>query len=65
MARTGRPLTTPQADNPVASLRRSRGWSQSQTAQALGISRQSVSDYETGRSITPGPVRLLCEMLTG
>lgn len=63
MARTGRPRTTPDANNPVASLRRSRGWSQAETASMLGISRQSVSDYETGTRQAPGPVRLLCQML--
>lgn len=63
MPRTGRPKTTPQADNPVASLRRSRGWSQDEAARALGVSRTSVSRYESGRLPVPGPVRLLCAAL--
>ncbi len=32
----------------IIELRKSRGWSQEQLAEQLGISRQSVSKWESG-----------------
>jgi len=34
----------------VASLRKKKGWSQEELAEKLGISRQSVSKWESGLS---------------
>lgn len=61
MSRTGRPVTTPTADNPVSELRRARGWSQAETARQLGISRQSVSDIENGKMSPSKTVLMLIE----
>lgn len=33
----------------IQTLRRSRGWTQEQLAQALKVSRQAVSKWEAGR----------------
>ena len=35
----------------IASLRRKQGWSQEQFAERVGVSRQTVSKWETGTSI--------------
>jgi|GEM_PF-5538719 len=63
MARTGRPIAQPDADNVVATLRRVRGWSQAQTAEALGVSRSTVSELERGIYAPKGPVLRLCQLL--
>ena len=36
----------------IASLRRKQGWSQEQFAEQVGVSRQTVSKWETGVSQT-------------
>lgn len=36
--------------NRIRELRTERGWSQAELAQRLGVSRQSVNAFETGRS---------------
>ncbi|RBP97446.1 transcriptional regulator [Bifidobacterium aemilianum] len=36
-------------DNRLAELRKSRGWSQEQLADMLGVSRQTVISIEKGR----------------
>ncbi len=35
----------------IASLRRKQGWSQEQFAERVGVSRQTVSKWETGTSV--------------
>ena len=35
----------------IASLRRKQGWSQEQFAERVGVSRQTVSKWETGASV--------------
>ena len=35
----------------IASLRRKHGWSQEQLAERVGVSRQTVSKWETGTSV--------------
>ena len=35
----------------IARLRRARGWSQEELAGRLGVSRQSVSKWESGGSL--------------
>ena len=42
----------------LVSLRRARGWSQEQLADYVGVSRQAVSKWESGRS-TPDLDKLL------
>lgn len=63
MPRTGRPVTTPESDNPVSELRRARGWSQATTAKELGICRSAVSMYETGANTVPESVAKLAALL--
>lgn len=35
----------------IAELRRQRGWSQENLAERLGVTRQSVSKWESGTSV--------------
>lgn len=63
--RTGRPVTTPDGDNQVARLRRERGWSQAEAAEALGISREQVSRLERGMCPIGGAVLKMVEALLG
>lgn len=60
----GRPVVMPDGENIIARLRRARGWSQAETATALGIrSREHVSMMERGVRAIPGPVQKLVDML--
>lgn len=38
----------------IQTLRRSRGWTQEQLAQALKVSRQAVSKWEAGQAMPDG-----------
>ena len=46
-------------------LRKARSMSQEQLAEALGVSRQAVSKWETGKSLPDSSLMLpLCEILS-
>lgn len=61
----GPPVRVPAADNIVARLRRAKGWDQMQTAEALGVGRSRISEYETGKANIPGPIQKLAALLLG
>ena len=61
----GAPVRPPEGDNPLATLRRLRGWSQKEAAEALGVSQPMLSMYERGVQDIPKPVRLLIDILLG
>jgi transcriptional regulator with XRE-family HTH domain len=44
------PLSAKQIGNKLATIRRSKGFTQTQLAQLIGIRQRLVSDYETGRT---------------
>lgn len=47
----------------IKALRRSRGWTQDQLAQATGVSRSAVAQWETGRAGFGAKARLIAEAL--
>ena len=47
----------------IKTLRRSRGWTQDQLAQATGVSRSAVAQWETGRAGFGAKARLIAEAL--
>lgn len=56
--RMGRPISLPDTDNPLARLRRLRGWSQIQAASEIGFTgKGSVSRIERGLQPLIGPAR--------
>ena len=50
---------SPTITNRVKELRASRGWTQQQLADAVGVSRQSVNSIECGRYVPSLPLALL------
>ena len=50
---------SPTITNRVKELRTSRGWTQQQLADAVGVSRQSVNSIECGRYVPSLPLALL------
>jgi putative transcriptional regulator len=49
---------TPTILNRVKELRTSRGWTQQQLAEAVGVSRQSINSIECNRYIPSLPLAL-------
>ena len=49
----------PAIKNRVKDLRTSRGWTQQQLADAVGVSRQSINSIECNRYIPSLPLALL------
>lgn len=47
----------------VRAFRRARGWTQDQLAQATGVSRSAVAQWETGRAGFTGKLRAIAEAL--
>ncbi len=62
-AKARRHSTAVSAGERVKSLRRSRGWTQDQLAQATGVSRSAVAQWETGRAGFGAKARLIAEAL--
>ncbi len=63
---TEKPRLTPSsvsAGERIKALRRSRGWTQDQLAQATGVSRSAVAQWETGRAGFGAKARLIAEAL--
>ena len=59
----GASSTAISAGERIKSLRRSRGWTQDQLAQATGVSRSAVAQWETGRAGFSAKARLIAEAL--
>ena len=55
--------TALSAGERIKTLRRSRGWTQDQLAQATGVSRSAVAQWETGRAGFGAKARLIAEAL--
>jgi putative transcriptional regulator len=51
-------LTSPNVRNRVKELRRERGWTQQQLADAVGVSRQSINSIERERYVPSLPLAL-------
>ena len=51
--------------NRVKELRTSRGWTQQQLAEAVGVSRQSINSIECNRYIPSLPLALLFARVFG
>ena len=49
---------TPSIKNRVKELRVSRGWTQQQLAEAVGVSRQSINSIERDRYVPSLPLAL-------
>lgn len=50
---------SPVVTNRIKELRTSRGWTQLQLAEAVGVSRQSINSIECNRYIPSLPLALL------
>lgn len=59
----GRPVVMPDGENDIARLRRERGWSQKQAAEALGITPAQVSKIERGIHPIVGAVKKMVDIL--
>ena len=57
------PASSASAGERIKTLRRSRGWTQDQLAQATGVSRSAVAQWETGRAGFGAKARLIAEAL--
>jgi putative transcriptional regulator len=55
----------PTVINRVKELRTSRGWTQQQLAEAVGVSRQSINSIECNRYIPSLPLALLFARVFG
>ena len=55
----------PTIVNRVKELRTSRGWTQQQLAEAVGVSRQSINSIECNRYIPSLPLALLFARVFG
>lgn len=55
----------PTIINRVKELRTSRGWTQQQLAEAVGVSRQSINSIECNRYIPSLPLALLFAQVFG
>ena len=55
----------PTIINRVKELRTSRGWTQQQLAEAVGVSRQSINSIECNRYIPSLPLALLFARVFG
>ncbi len=49
---------TPNIQNRVKELRTTRGWTQEQLAEAVGVSRQSINSIERDRYVPSLPLAL-------
>ncbi|MFL6244805.1 MAG: helix-turn-helix transcriptional regulator [Thermoanaerobaculia bacterium] len=56
---------SPTVINRVKELRTSRGWTQQQLAEAVGVSRQSINSIECNRYIPSLPLALLFARVFG
>ncbi len=61
--KTGMPPVAVSGGERIKALRRSRGWTQDQLAQATGVSRSAVAQWETGRAGFGAKARLIAEAL--
>lgn len=59
----GRPVEVPGGDNDLARLRRERGWSQTQAAEAIGLTRPQVSKIERGIHPLTGAAKKMVKTL--
>ena len=58
-------VMVPTILNRVKELRTSRGWTQQQLAEAVGVSRQSINSIECNRYIPSLPLALLFARVFG
>ena len=55
----------PAIENRIRQLRRERGWTQQQLAEAVGVSRQSINSIERARYVPSLPLALTFSRVFG